>query len=572
MESIQLSGLISGFDSKSVVDQLIQLERTPQNRLRVEKNDVSKEVTALETLESRLKALADASEDLQESDLYFGRTAVLGDPESTILTASADSKTQVGDYEFVITQLATQTLREGSADVAAAINSTSDVSGVTVSAMNLTTAITDGFFTIDGAQVTVAGTDSLQDVFDAISTATSGAVTATYDPVQDEIALSSASEIVLGSPNDTSNFLLSTKLFSNGTGSVSSASSLGTIKLDSTIANAGLDASITNVDANGDGVFSINGEEISFNVNDDSVRNIIERISVSTADVSLSYDSVGDKFTLTNKDTGSFGLSVSETAGGFLAALGLTTSATVTLGENANFTVNGGGLIISNSNEFDDNVHGITGLTATAKELGTETTTVSAENGSVRTKVDAFIEKYNFLQAYIKNNTAITVKADEVTTKVFSDNREVTSLGRDLRAEVFASVPSLTGTVKRLQDMGINFKTDSDELEIDDEDAFEDALKDNPDAVATLFTDTNDGIANSLEAFIDGYVASNGILDTQKDILNDRTRKLDDQILAMERTIEFKRQVLEGSFLRMELAQAKIQQQLQALNNSFQSV
>ncbi len=570
MEGLKLSGLVSGFDSQSVIDQLIQIERVPQNRLRVEKNTVAKEVAAFESLETKLNALGTAAKDLQESSLYFGRSTALLDPDSLILSATAATNTQVGEYQFVITKLATQTNRSGSTDVAAPISATSDVSGVTVSAMNLTTAITDGFFTVNGSQVTVASTDSLQDVFDAISTATGGAVTATYDPVLDQIDLNSASEVVVGSPNDTSNFLLSSKLFSNGTNSVSSNSSLGTIKLDSSIASSGLAASITNVDGSGNGTITVNGTDIAFNVNDDSLRDLIGRIDASTAEATLSYDSVTDQFTLLNKNTGSFGLAVSESAGGLLEALGVNSTATVTLGDNANFTVNGGGVITSNSNKFDESVHGITGLSVTGKTLGTEKVTVSSDNSSVRAKVDAFITKYNAVQSFIKTNTAITVKADSVTTNVFSSNREVTSVARDLRAEVFASVPSLTGAVKRLQDMGIDFKTDSSELEIADEEAFTDALKDFPDAVATVFTDSTDGVATSMQAFIDGYVASNGILDTQRDLLNERTRKLDEQIIAMERTIEFKTGVLQQSFLQMEIAQSKINQQLQALNNSFQ--
>jgi hypothetical protein len=92
-------------------------------------------------------------------------------------------------------------------------------------------------FTVNGKQVTLATTDSLQQVFDKIATATSNTVTASYDssvgqPTSDKITLGSGSPIILGSATDTSNFLQVAQLFNNGTGSISSTSALGSVLLN----------------------------------------------------------------------------------------------------------------------------------------------------------------------------------------------------------------------------------------------------------------------------------------------------------------------------------------------------
>ena len=71
------------------------------------------------------------------------------------------------------------------------------MSGLTVGAANFATAVTAGNFTVNGAQVSIATTDSLKDVFDKIATATSNAVTASYDSTTDKITLSSASPITI---------------------------------------------------------------------------------------------------------------------------------------------------------------------------------------------------------------------------------------------------------------------------------------------------------------------------------------------------------------------------------------
>ena len=70
--------------------------------------------------------------------------------------------------------------------------------------------ITAGTFSVNGAQVAVTTSESLQDVFAAISTATGGNVTASYDPTTDKVTMASASgPVVLGADNDSSNFLSS---------------------------------------------------------------------------------------------------------------------------------------------------------------------------------------------------------------------------------------------------------------------------------------------------------------------------------------------------------------------------
>ena len=102
------------------------------------------------------------------------------------------------------------------------------------------TAVTAGTLTVNGEQVTIATDDTLQEVFDKISTTTSGAVTGAYDNATDKVTLSSASPIVLGSATDTSNFFAAAKLYNNGTGSVASSFALGVVRTSATLEDATL--------------------------------------------------------------------------------------------------------------------------------------------------------------------------------------------------------------------------------------------------------------------------------------------------------------------------------------------
>ena len=131
-------------------------------------------------------------------------------------------------------------------------------------------------------------------------------------------------------------------LTNNTTGVIASAGKLGALSPAATLANAGLKTAITAVDGSGNGSFAINGVNINFNVNTSFLGEVITNINESSAGVTAAYDASNDRFTLTNNITGDSNITVSEAAGGFLGAMGMTSGPTLTRGTNAQYTLNGG--------------------------------------------------------------------------------------------------------------------------------------------------------------------------------------------------------------------------------------
>lgn len=571
MAGLQLAGLASGLDWRSLVDKLMEAERYPQNQLRAEKAAGTQKTNVLESLKTGLTALQTAIKPLSgdSTDVFAVRKAAFANANTT-WGASAVSGTEAGTYQFQVTQLATKAQRAGAADVGRGLSATSDVSTLTLATLPVGAAITAGDFTVNGARITVAVTDSLQDVFDQISTKTGATVTASYDPLTDKVRLSSPSEIVLGSSNDTSNFLGALQLYNNGSGEVLAPKALGVVSISAAISNANLRNSVTGVDAGGNGTFSINGVDIAFNVNTDSVQNVMARINSSNAGVTAGFDRVNDRLTLTNKTTGDIGISVSEGAGGLLAALGLGGSAALVRGKNALFSVDGGASLTSTSNTFDETAHGIAGLSVAATSQTTESITISGDTAGARTKIEDFISKYNSVQNYIEQMTKTTSGAEgKVTAAMLAGNREVTDIAKQLRNMVFSAVPGLTGSVQRLESIGIDFKSGTSELEIKDGAKVDAALRDSGPAVRTLFSDSGAGLAKRLDTFITRITGSTGTLTTQAGTLAKQSKSIDVQIAAMDRRLAQQKQLLEQGFIRMEKAQSTIQTQLAALNNAF---
>lgn len=571
MATFQLSGLASGFDWKSFVESMVSLERAPVSRLQTEKSTNDRKLTALDALGTRLTDLQTAATALKSATLFTGRSASFTTTASN-WSSSAAAGTPVGSYSFGIQQLATTSRLTGQSDIGQGLAATDDVSGVTLATMSTAGRVTAGNFTVNGKTVAVALTDSLQDVFDKISTATSGAVTASYSAASDRITLNSGSPIVLGAANDSSNFLSIARLANNDTGTISSSSALGATALNVPLASARLRNGITAVDGSGNGTFSINGVSLSYNVNTDSLSTILSRITNSAAGVTATFDTAGDRVILTNKSTGDTGMAVNESSGGLMDALGLTSGSTLARGKNTLFTVNGGATLSSTSTTLDEAAHGITGLSVTARTETNETVSVSTNTSAMKTAIETFITRFNAVQTYIDDQTRVSSANGKITAALLSSNREIQGWAQSLRSSAFAAVSGVTGSVKRLEDLGIDFTSSTSQLSIKDPTKLENALRDKSADVASFFTTSSTGFNARLDTFFSstlGLTGTGGSLGSQKANIAASSRSIDSQIEALERRIQQRKEQLEASFIAMEQAQSTIQQMSSQLTSAL---
>jgi flagellar hook-associated protein 2 len=566
MAGLQLSGLASGFDWKSLVDQLMDVERAPITRLQREQATNSSKTKALSDLGLKITSLQAAAADLKSATIFSGRLAKSTTANSTWKVA-AEAASAPGTYQIAVSQLATASRLAGTSDIGQGLHTSSDVSGLTLANLATGTAPTAGTFSINGQKVTVALTDSLDDVFQAISDATGGDVTASYDHTTDKVTLTSASQstITLGAANDTSNLLRVLKLGNNNSDTVTSSGTLGAVKTTAKLNVAGLRSAVTNVDGDGKGTFSINGVNIAFDLDGDTLAGVIKRINQSGAGVTASYDAVNDRLQLVNNSTGDLGIAVSESAGGLLAALGLTTG-TLTRGDNAEFTVNNGATLTATGNTLDASAHGIAGLSVTVDSETTQTISVSADTETMRKKIDAFIAAFNDVQTFIDEKSKVTSANGKVTTSVLSSNREVQDWARELRTLAFSAVSGLTGTISRLENLGIDFDGATGKLAVEDATKLTAALTDKPEDVEAFFQTSTTGFVAKLTKALDRMETSN---EDQQERITKNNSDIDRQISDLERRLEQQRELLTSSFIKMEEAQARIQQQGTALTNAF---
>jgi flagellar hook-associated protein 2 len=564
-----VSGLASNFDWRSLVDQLANVERASQRRLRVEQTAIDQRKGAYASIAAQLAVLRSRVAALKESALFDSRTAGVSD--ATVASATTAAGVPLGSYFFGITQLATAAVKQGTANVGSPLSATNDVSGVVLGSAAFATPVTAGTFTVNGKQVTLATSDTLQAVFDKISSATGGDITGSYDATTDKISLTSASnsEIVLGSSTDMTNFLTTARLSNNGTSSITSSAALGAVKTFATLSSANL---VTPIDdgATGQGKFKINGVEITFNVDVDSISDVIKRINDSSAGVTAGYDSVNDRFRLTNKATGDIGVALEDVDGNFLRATGLF-DGTLQHGKDLLYTVNGGGQLSSHSNTVTEDTSGIEGISVTAlKEGASVTVTVGTDTAKIKTAINDFITEYNKAQSLIETNTASSTDAKgKVTAGTLAGEGDASSVASSLRRLVTGQVSGLAGTLNRLESLGIASNGNNDNLTVSDDEKLDSALTDNLTSVKDLFSNSTNGLAVQVDSYLEKTVGDDGTLVTKQDNLSKQSAGIDTQISDQERLVQAHREQLIASFIAMEFAQQRVNQQLQFLSQRF---
>jgi flagellar hook-associated protein 2 len=556
----------------TVITELANAERTPETQWENKISSLDAQNSAYTTISGDLATLQTDAEALQSSSLY--QSTSVQSSNSAVATASSDSGATLGNYTFDISQLATAAQMNGSTGIAQAISPDGDLSSVTIGTAGFATPVTAGTFTVNGAQVSVATTDSLQQVFNNIATATNNTVTASYDSTTDEINLASnnGSPVVLGSAADTSNFLQVAQLYNNGNGtdSVTSSSALGHVQLGGSMADADLSTAITD-GGNGQGEFTINGVAINYDASTDSIADVLSSINNSAAGVTANYNSINNSFTLTNNTTGDVGISMQDVTGNFLQATGLS-SGTLQSGTNLLYKLNGGTQqLVSESNTINPASSSISGLSVTALQTGTATIGVTSDTSAITTAIQQFVTDYNTAQTAISNDQEVTVSSSGVITPgVLTGDLTANGMATSLRSLVSAAVPGLSGAVSMLSDLGIQGNGQNNTLSVDTT-TLDSAVAANLSSVQALFADPTNGLATQVNNYVTNATGANGNIADHQISLKQQVTDLNTQISNLETKITSDTATWTSEFTAMETAESQTNQELTYLSEQITS-
>lgn len=613
MGGMSLGGLVSGLDTKALIEQLMAIEQQPLNLIQQKKSTLNTKNQLFQTVNTRILALKGATSELTlDLNLKAKKTT---SSDTNVVTAKAGAGAATSSYQLRVKQLATATTLSSATGAGQALT---PVQGATlVKDLKGSAPITSGTFTVqwkDGADTTRtanitvdANTDTIDNVFAKIAAATGGAdatadVTAAIgDGVPpagstNKIVVSApnAKSIILGAGSDTSNFLsvmnLRTQTLADGAvgRDVMSTSGVGITQTSAALQSANLA-----VPPAGSGTFKINGVELSYNAATESLNDILSKINASSAGVSAVYNALEDKVTLTARTTGSSAVSVVDGvddggSGNLMASLGLK-NGTVTAGQNAMLGIVGvngfkgdgtdpdSAYISSSTNDFKSAIPGVTftALKTQAPADANVTVTVAADPDATMGKVKAFVDQYNQLVDSIASTTA------KGQPNAFdSDLRQV---GDRLRNMLARSVSGLTTSPRSLVDIGIaTGKDDRIHLTLD-EAKFQKAMDENPDRVAQIFqlteTDPMDstkkidrGIAAQIKTYLTSVGSSDGVFKTRDRSVQRQLRGYDEQITSVNKRLVSTRQALVQQFTAMEQAVSRLKTQQSAFLSQLSSL
>ncbi len=566
-----ISGLISGLDTEALIQSLLTLRRQPIIRIQDRISDLQNQREALRSLRTDLLDVFNRAQDLTIGG-SFAQIAATSSDESVLTSEVIGSGATSGSFEIDVTQLASATIATSDSFVGKLANSSA-----TLDSAGFSTTPTSGFFTINGVQITVDVTsDTIQDVVDRI-TASSAGVTATFNSGDETITLtntdgSSADIINLGSGDDTGNFLeianLTGATQSGTPTTLTSTTNLGVVDPSDTLSTVNFSGGSVSA-----GNFFINGIEIT--VGDPStttLNDVISAINNSEAGVSASFDTATNTVRVVSDTLGSRSINFTDGSSGFLAAVNLDT-ATQTVGNDAQFTVNGGPTLTRNTNNVNDV---ISGVTVNLLSTGTAAVTVDTDFDGIIGDINEFVDAIN--------DAAQNLRSAVGTGGDLSSDQTVRIILNFLRTDIFNRPSGSTGDIESLLDLGISTggeftRGQFNPLEVD-EGTLRSALADNVDDVRNLFINTSgDGIAEQFEDFLRDITSTTGLLESrasasgtiqdQIDILNDRTE-------SIERRVEIEERRLRLQFINLEIALSNfqsinsfLQQRLNTTNSLF---
>jgi len=219
--------------------------------------------------------------------------------------------------------------------------------------------------------------------------------------------------------------------------------------------------------------------------------------------------------------------------GSGLALLATASLSVVDAAQDAKIKVDGQ-TATRDSNSFSDVIAGVTFNLKKAEPATIETLTIELDADSVKSKVNSFVAAYNSLADTM--NSLSSYNADTGVAGALQGDSALRGVQSQLRQMISSSVSGLDFST--LAEIGVT-TDESGHLTVNTTDLDEVIAADFTN-VSQLFASDN-GLANSLDAILEGYIATNGILDARTDgiqtsidsIGEDRLR-LDRRLLALE--------------------------------------
>ena len=484
LSGISFTGLASGIDSQSIVNQLMQIEALPLQRMQQQQAILSNKQSLYAQLKSILVGFSSASSKLNTAAAFNPIKASSSD--SAVATATATSNAVAGTFELLVSKLAT-THKASSAAQADA-----------------TTALGfSGSFVVNGRAVTVEASDSLTTIAGKVNSSGSGVTASVINGGAGSayLTLTAASS---GQSNEVQLSNLSGTALAS-LGFVSGAASYRDAVDADSVRSLGFGSSTSTLSSligtTASGTFDIGTATISVDFATDSLQSIADKIN---ADVNANATATVVSVTQNGKTvkkleiTGNGGAlpTVADTDG-LLGALGvLQQSYTNELvqAQDAEYSLDGFDFT-SSSNTVADVVPGATFTLLKANETTPEkaTLTFTKDTAQIKSSFEGLVSAFNDVVDFVQQTT-------EFDTETFASGP---LFGESVVSQVESTLNNLlfkdvgTGSLKNLAQLGFGFDGDG-KLTLDSA-KLDQFLASDPEGVRRVMMAVGDSTSNDLK-------------------------------------------------------------------------
>lgn len=556
--SISFTGLSSGIDTASIVDQLVAVESAPKTLLMQQQDITNLQNADYADISTKLYTLKSAADALRSFTLYAG-TPTASSADSTKLTASASSAAAASSYNVVVNNIARAAVSQqattpsiaqfgslyaGNGTYAASTTRLSDLTTSTGAAAGYAVGDTVTLGSTQGGQAHSAGfvvTDSstlgdltswmqTQMTGSTVSLQVGGVIKVTSAPGLDQANTGISLSGVVGAASETQAAAGNTTLTADG----------------------GMDISSSGVAIHVDLTSGMTMTDVANAIN---AKN--GAITATTANGQLR---------LMAKQTGvDSAITVSNVTGG-ASAIGLASAVT---GSDASGTIDGNAFT-SASNQVTA-ISGVTMNVTSATGPDGVTLTVNpsqVDNASIVAKVKTFVAAYNDViktaTAELTEKKVINPKTDDDRLKgaLFGDSR-LQSLVDSLRNGFISPVSGLTGAQSIASFAGLSTGAygsgdTTGQLTLD-ETKLTASLAGGSDALKSLFmtstgTSSTSGLMQRMSDLSWNAVKSNGTIANAISSATAHSKDLQASIDAMTATLQARADQLKAQFTAMETA------------------
>jgi flagellar hook-associated protein 2 len=181
---------------------------------------------------------------------------------------------------------------------------------------------------------------------------------------------------------------------------------------------------------------------------------------------------------------------------------------------------------------------------------------VSNDTSKVKDKIQNFIDKFNDVYQYLKNQS---IYDGNLKGTLFLDST-ATSILNFLRSSATSAVSGIaTDKLNSLTKLGITFDNKNG-LAISDSTQLENSIKDKADQVEAIFNSVN-GIATNLYARVYSYLGAGGYIAKSRNSFGSSIKNLQSNIDSQQKVIDKRSALLRDNYIKM-------QQQLSSLMNN----